>query len=73
VIPRSGGRDLMNAARDQLARRAEAGNPGWEIRHHLHGRTGTRTRDTRTETAVSLPGLMALIGAAGPARPPPGS
>jgi hypothetical protein len=70
VIPGLGGPDLRTAARDQLARRAEAGNPGWEISHHLYG--WTRTRDQRTETAVPLPGLMALIGVAGPARPPPG-
>ncbi|HMH93225.1 MAG TPA: hypothetical protein VK586_19335 [Streptosporangiaceae bacterium] len=62
----------MSAARDDLARRVEADNPGWEISHHLRGWTGTRTRDRRTETAVSLPGLLALMGIAGsaPAAPP---
>ena len=64
-------RDPMNAARDQMARAAEAENPGWAIRHHLHGWTATRTRDSRTLTATSLPGLRALISATAPARAGP--
>jgi hypothetical protein len=47
--------DPMNAARDQLARAAEAQNPGWDISHHLRGWTGVRTRDQRPATATSLP------------------
>jgi hypothetical protein len=72
VIPGISAPDRMSAARDQLARRAEADNPGWEISHHLRGWTGTRTRDQRTATATSLPGLLALISVAGtaPAAPP---
>jgi hypothetical protein len=77
VIPGARLPDRMSAARDQLARAAEADNPGWEIRHHLRGWTGTRTRDQRAETASSLPGLLALISIAGTDRPsgtgPPGA
>jgi hypothetical protein len=71
VIPGTGALDPMSAARDQLARSAEADNPGWDISHHLRGWTGTRTHDQRTETATSLPGLLALISVAGtdPAAP----
>jgi hypothetical protein len=62
----------MNAARDDLARRAQARCPGWEIGHHLRGWTATRTRDHRTVQATSLPGLLALISVTGsaPAAPP---
>jgi hypothetical protein len=63
--------DPMNAARDQLARDAEAESPGWAIRHHLRGWTATRTRDSRTQTATSLPGLLALISVVETAGPPP--
>jgi hypothetical protein len=76
VIPGTGAPDRMSAARDQLARRAEADNPGWEISHHLRGWTGTRTRDQRTVTASSLPGLLAIISVAGTdplIRPGPGT
>jgi hypothetical protein len=59
----------MDAARDQLARNAEAEHPGWKISHHLAGWTAVRTRDQRTEHAASLPGLLALIGLAGPGNP----
>jgi hypothetical protein len=63
--------DRMSAARDQLARNAEAENPGWDISHHLRGWTGIRTRDQRTATATSLPGLLALISVVDTAGPPP--
>jgi hypothetical protein len=67
-----GAPDPMNAARDDLAGPAEARCPGWEISHHLGGWTATRTSDQRTETATSLPGLLALVSVAGtaPAAPP---
>jgi hypothetical protein len=51
----------MDAARDQLARAAEAEHPGWRISHRLTGWAGTRTRDQRTERAATRPGLTALI------------
>jgi len=72
-----GAADRMDAARDQLARRAEAENPGWAISHHLRGWTGVRTCDRHAEQATSLAGLLALISIAGTAAPgragPPGS
>jgi hypothetical protein len=73
VLP--GAPDPMSAARDDLARRAEARCPGWDIGHHLRGWTATRTRDHRTVEATSLPGLLALVSVAGPAAPaaPPGT
>lgn len=70
MIPGSRMPDRMNAARDQIARTAEADCPGWAISHHLHGWTGTRTRDSHTETASSLPGLLALISVADTTGPP---
>jgi hypothetical protein len=54
----------VEAARDELARAAEAEHPGWMIRHGLYGWTGTRIRDQRTERAESLPLLTALISVA---------
>jgi hypothetical protein len=56
--------DYLTAARDELARRAEAAHPGWRISHGLYGWTGTRARDQRTEHAGSLPALTALISVA---------
>jgi hypothetical protein len=70
-VTASSRRDPMNAARDQLARAAEAENPGWAIRHHLRGWTGVRTRDQRAATATSLPGLLALISVADTTGPLP--
>ena len=69
MIPGSPPPDRMSAARDDLARRVEADHPGWQISHHLRGWTGIRTSDRRTETAVSLPGLLALMSIAGAAPP----
>jgi anti-sigma regulatory factor (Ser/Thr protein kinase) len=65
----SQGPDYLAAARDELARRAEAEHPGWAISHGLYGWTATRARDQRTERAGSLPGLAALISVAD-SRPP---
>jgi hypothetical protein len=61
----------MNAARDQLARDAEAQNPGRDISHHRRGWTGVRIRDQRPATATSLPGLLALISVVDTAGPIP--
>jgi hypothetical protein len=65
--------DRMAAARDQLARAAEAASPGWAIRHGIYGWTATRTRDARTERSSSLPGLLAIMSVADTAGPPPPS
>jgi hypothetical protein len=59
----------MDRARDELARRAETRHPGWTLAHGLYGWTGTRTSDQRTETATSLPGLLALISVVATAPP----
>ena len=74
MIPGSRPPDPMSAARDQLARRAEADHPGWDIGHHPFGWTATRPRGHRTAEATSLPALLALISIAGtaPAQADPG-
>jgi hypothetical protein len=51
----------MDAARDVLARDAEARHPGWTITHGLYGWTANRASDQRRIKASSLPGLTALI------------
>jgi hypothetical protein len=71
MIPGARRPDRMNAARDQIARQAEAENPGWAICHGLSGWTSTRARDARTERATSLPSLLALISIADLAGPRP--
>jgi hypothetical protein len=66
--------DLMDRARDALARRAEREHPGWAVRHGLLGWAATRHGDRRTVRADSLPGLLAMIGivgAEGTAEPDP--
>ena len=57
--------DIMDRARDDLARRAEAQYPGWTFRHGIYGWVGTRTRDGLTRRATSLPALRALLAIAG--------
>jgi hypothetical protein len=57
--------DAIDRARDDLARRAETGHPGWSFSHGLFGWTGKRTADGRTLTGSSLPALCAQISAAG--------
>jgi hypothetical protein len=71
MIPGARRPDRMNAARDQIARQAEAENPGWAICHGQSGWTSTRARDARTERATSLPSLLALISIADLAGPRP--
>jgi hypothetical protein len=57
--------DCLSAARDVLARAAEADHPGWALSHGLYGWTAVRTRDGRTEKCGSLPGIKALMSVAG--------
>ena len=57
--------DMMERARDDLARRAEAEHPGWVLRHGIYGWTATRARDGVTRSSSSLPGLRPLMTSAG--------
>jgi hypothetical protein len=59
------GLDYLAAARDVLARTAEAEYPGWQLSHGLYGWTAVRSRDGRTEKCGSLPGIKALMSVAG--------
>jgi hypothetical protein len=59
------GTDPVSAARDVLARAAEAEHPGWRLSHGLHGWTAVRGRDGRTLACGSLPGIRALMSVAG--------
>jgi hypothetical protein len=56
--------DMMERARDDLARRAEAEHPGWVLRHGIYGWTATRVRDGVTRSSSSLPGLRPLMTSA---------
>jgi hypothetical protein len=55
---------MMERARDDLARRAEAQYPGWSLSHGLYGWTAIRARDGLTRRSSSLPGLRPLISTA---------
>jgi hypothetical protein len=55
---------MMERARDDLARRAEAQHPGWALCHSLYGWTATRTRDGLTCCSSSLPGVLSLMTSA---------
>jgi hypothetical protein len=55
---------MMERARDELARRAQAEHPGWILRHGIYGWNATRTCDGLTRSSSSLPGLQPLIASA---------
>jgi hypothetical protein len=56
--------NMMERARDELARRAEAQHPGWVLRHGIYGWTATRACDGLTRSSSSLPGLRPLMTSA---------
>lgn len=62
--------DMMERARDELARRAEAQHPGWTLHHGLYGWTGVRISDGLTRCSSSLPGLCPLITSVSPDNSP---
>jgi hypothetical protein len=55
---------MMERARDDMARRAEAEHPGWVLCHGIYGWTATRARDGPTRSSSSLPGLLPLMTSA---------
>ena len=55
---------MMERARDDLARRAEAEHPDWALRHGIYGWTATRAPDGLTRSSSSLPGLLPLMTSA---------
>jgi hypothetical protein len=61
---------MMDRARNELARRAEAQHPGWVLHHGLYGWTATRSCDGLTCRSSALPGLRPLLGIADASRSP---
>jgi hypothetical protein len=52
---------MIERARDELARRAEAQHPGWSLSHGIYGWTGIRACDGVLRRSSSLPGLRPLM------------